>query len=128
MNFPLPEKPKLILVLGRICGPDGDVAVRLALDTGATYSVIDSEILALAGYDPVACGDRVRISTASGIEFCPRVVLSKFECLDRQVLDFPVLGHALPEGTAVDGLLGLDFLHGTRLTLDFKSGILSLTL
>jgi hypothetical protein len=38
------------------------------------------------------------------------------------VHNFPVLGHTLPPSAGVDGLLGLDFLRGQSLTLDFRSG------
>lgn len=36
------------------------------------------------------------------------------------------LCHDLPAEVRVDGLLGLDFLRGRRLTLDFRTGRLSL--
>jgi hypothetical protein len=39
---------------------------------------------------------------------------------------FPVLAYTLPPSLGVDGLLGLDFLRGLNLTLDFREGRMSL--
>jgi hypothetical protein len=39
---------------------------------------------------------------------------------------FPLLGYTLPESTTVDGVLGLGFFGGTRLTLDFRAGWITL--
>ena len=33
-----------------------------------------------------------------------------------------VVCHTLPPSAGVDGLLGLDFLRNSRLTIDFRSG------
>lgn len=46
---------------------------------------------------------------------------------DRQRKRFPVLCHTLPPSATVDGLLGLDFLRKRLLTIDFASGLVSLT-
>jgi hypothetical protein len=35
---------------------------------------------------------------------------------------FPVFCHTHPSATGVDGLLGLDFLRGRVLSLDFRTG------
>jgi hypothetical protein len=37
-------------------------------------------------------------------------------------MPFSVLAHTLPPSAGVDGLLGLDFLRGQVLTVDFRSG------
>jgi hypothetical protein len=37
-----------------------------------------------------------------------------------------VLSHALPPTTGIDGLLGLDFLRGSVLTIDFQNGQIDL--
>jgi hypothetical protein len=41
-------------------------------------------------------------------------------------LDIRVVGHTLPSGIPVDGLLGLDFLAGKRLTIDFRAQTIEL--
>jgi len=111
----------------RIYGPTGDTYLRLALDTGATSTVVNTALLVAVGYDPGVAPDRVRITTGSGVEFAPRVTMQKFEAAGRARNDFPVLAHTLPPSASVDGLLGLDFLRNHRLTVDFRNGKVSLT-
>ena len=38
----------------------------------------------------------------------------------------PLVCHTLPASAAVDGLLGLDFMRGKRLIIDFRTGIIDL--
>jgi predicted aspartyl protease len=100
--------------------------LRLALDTGATGTVVNVWMLVAVGYDPVLVPDRIQVTTASGVEFVPRIILNKLEALGQERTGFPVLCHTLPPSTGVDGLLGLDFFRGQRLTIDFSNGQLTL--
>ena len=52
--------------------------------------------------------------------------LAKISALGQDRIDFPVLAHTLPPGAGVDGLLGLDFFRGQFLTLDFRTGQITL--
>lgn len=79
-------------------------------------------MLVALGYDPALAPDRIQITTGSGVEFAPRVVLQKITALGLERTAFPVLGHTLPPSAAVDGLLGLDFFRGHVLTIDFRAG------
>ena len=107
-------------------GPSGTALLRLALDTGATSTLINVSPLVAIGYDPAVAATRVEVTTGSGVEFAARVILSKLTALGGQRLDFPVLAHTLPPSAGVDGLLGLDFLRGLVLTVDFPSGRITL--
>jgi len=126
MSFTFDPTDGPIFVLAQLWGKEADLAVHLALDTGATASVLGWETVVLLGYDPAATETRVQITTGSGIEFAPRVSIDKIEALGKERLNFPVLCHTLPPSAGVDGLLGLDFLRGYRLVLDFRTGTLSL--
>ena len=110
----------------RIHGPSGDVIARLALDTGATGTMVNWDVLLLVGYDPGAVQDRIQVTTGSSVEYVPQISLQRIESLDTERLDFPVLCHTLPPTAMVDGLLGLDFVRGKRLSIDFASGCLEL--
>lgn len=66
------------------------------------------------------------MTTGSGIEFVPRLPLLKIMALGEERAGLPVLAHTLPPSAGVDGLLGLDFLRGMRLTLNFRKGQVSL--
>lgn len=116
----------LLRVPVRLYGPDGTIRMLLALDTGANETMVNREPLAWLGYDPeTAIGPR-RITTASGIEVVPRIQVDRIVALGHARRNFAVLCHTLPPTASVDGVLGLDFLRGRRLTVDFREGLLNL--
>jgi hypothetical protein len=116
-------KEGLIVVPTRLWGPNGDTLVRLALDTGATGSVLNWDVVVLLGYDPATVPERVQMTTGSGVEFVPRIVIEKIEAIRQERRNFPILCHTMPPSTTVDGVLGLDFFRGYRLVLDFRMGL-----
>ncbi len=116
----------LIVVPTPMQGENSDPIVRLALDTGATSSMINWDIAVLLGYDPASVNERVQITTGSGVEFAPKIILNKIEVSGKSIENFRILCHTLPPSAMVDGLLGLDFFRGERLTLDFQAGIVNL--
>lgn len=124
MSFPFNSQQGLVVLPARLWGPEGDIILRLALDTGATYSLVSRGLLKLVGYDPGSAVTRVRITTASGVEYVPQVIIEKVEALGQERRRFPVLCHNLPPSANLDGLLGLDFFRGQRLAINFRSGIL----
>jgi predicted aspartyl protease len=67
----------LIVIPTRLYGSQGDTIVRLALDTGATTSMINWDIAVLLGYDPASVKERMQITTGSGVEFAPRITMKK---------------------------------------------------
>jgi predicted aspartyl protease len=113
----------LIVIPTRLYGSQGDIIVRLALDTGATSSMINWDIAVLLGYDPASVKERMQITTGSGVEFAPRITIKKIEVMGRSHENFLMLCHTLPPSATVDGLLGLDFFRGKRLILDLQLGI-----
>jgi len=126
MSFPFDPGQGLIVVSAEIWGPSGSVVLRLALDTGATGTVINAATLVAVGYDPALASERIQVTTGSGVEFAPRLLLDKMVALGREHREFPVLCHTLPPSAGVDGLLGLDFFRGESLTVDFRTGRLIL--
>lgn len=116
----------LIVVTARLYGPGGDRAVRVAVDTGASATIISTQILTLIGYDPAAAPRKVQITTGSGIELATRLTVDKLESLGQERLNFPVVAHTLPAATGIDGLLGLDFFRNQELTIDFRNGLITL--
>lgn len=117
----------LIVVGTRLWGPLGEFDVRLALDTGATITMVNAQILVSLGYDPALVTDRVRITTASGVEYAARLPISRIEALGRRRDEFQVLCYTLPPSTTVDGLLGLDFFRETSLRIDFRERFVELS-
>jgi hypothetical protein len=128
MSFPFNGQKGLVLVDVEVTGPLGTAPVNLALDTGATYSIINSPTLVALGFDPALFPNRLPVTTGSGIVVVPRIPLLKITALGQDRLGFPVLCHTLPPSAGIDGLLGLDFFRGRELTLDFNAGQITLTL
>ncbi len=123
MSLSFNPKEGLIVVPTRLWGPNGDTLVRLALDTGATGSVLNWDVVVLLGYDPATVPERVQMTTGSGVEFVPRIVIEKIEAIRQERRNFPILCHTMAPSTTVDGVLGLDFFRGYRLVLDFRMGL-----
>ena len=117
----------LIVVQSEVFGPSGSIILRLALDTGATGTMINVAPLTAVGYDPSLAPDRVQVTTGSGVEFAPRIVVAQMRAMGQERRGFPVLAHTLPPSASVDGLLGLDFLRGQIVTIDLQRGSVSLT-
>ena len=126
MSFAFDARKGLIIVSAELFGPTGSIVLRLALDTGATASMVNVGPLAAVGYDPSLVSGRVQVTTGSGVEYVPRIKVRCFKALGRKVRSFPILSHTLPPSAGVDGLLGLDFLRNRTLMIDFQRGKLSL--
>ena len=126
MSSPFDPGQGLIIVQAHLWGPNGTGTLRLGLDTGATETFVSVARLAFCGYGLSHVEERNPVTTGSGIESAPRVLVERIACLGQERSVFPVLAYTLPPGLGVDGLLGLDFLRGTKLTLDFREGRISL--
>ena len=126
MSISFDGQQGLVVVRTQVTGPSGIALVRLALDTGATRTLINTGLLVAVGYDPAATLERIEVTTGSGVEFAALVTISKIVAVGRELTDFPVLAHTLPPSASVDGVLGLDFLRGQVLRIDFPNGGLTL--
>ena len=126
MTFPFNPARGLIVVRAVLWGPAGRFGLRLALDTGATTTVVSRSALWEAGYDPTASTERSRVATGSGVETAPRISIHRIDALGQTRHSFPVLAHTMPLSGRVSGVLGLDFMRGYRLIIDFRAGCLTL--
>ena len=125
MTYSFDPRRGLVVVQAEVFGPSGSIVLRLALDTGATGTMINVAPLTGVGYDPSLAPTRVQVTTGSGIEFAPRITVTRMRTFGQERIDFPVLAHTLPPSASVDGLLGLDFLRGQVVTVDFRQGRIS---
>lgn len=116
----------VIVVKALLVGSKGDAQVDMALDTGATYTIVPWDVAEELGYDPVASRERVNLVTVSGTEGAPLITLEAVEVLGLRVPDVKVACHDLPHGSRVAGLLGLSFLREADLLIRFKDGELQL--
>jgi len=103
------------------------LVIPVALDTGASLTIISNDIMGRLGYDPANPAlDRQRIVTGSGIEYAPRTAVRSASAIGQKVAHLDVLCHDLPPESGVDGLLGLNFLRQFKLTIRFRKGIIDL--
>ena len=119
MSQPYDDGLGVVVVPAEVFGPSGSVVLRLAVDTGATQTMINVGLLAVAGYDPSLVPDRVQVTTGSGVEYAPRLSVDRIRVLGQERKNFPVLAHTLPPSAHIDGLLGLDYMKGQTLSIDF---------
>jgi len=120
-----PDAPVIVLSI-TLEGEDIEKKIDMALDTGATYTMIPWEIAEILGYNPGASKERVPLITASGVERAPVIILKSISVLGKDADNVQVVVHDLPEKSYVDGLLGLSFLKKFKLSIDFRAGILEL--
>lgn len=116
----------LILVEAEISGPTGRAGATLVLDTGATTTSLNANLLRSVGYDPDAATSFARLTTGTTVVTVPRLMLNRLGALGRHGIGLNVLAHNLPAEAAVDGLLGLDFFRSLLLTIDFRAGWITL--
>jgi predicted aspartyl protease len=116
---------KSIYVTGTLHGPAGLVDVTLALDTGATRTVISAPVLRLAGYDLRRPAGQATLTAATGRARAPLISIDALAALGhaRPLL---VAAHDLPATYRGHGLLGRDFFAGLVLTIDFARSTVSL--
>jgi predicted aspartyl protease len=103
------------------------LVIPVVLDTGASLTIVATDILAQRGYDPAdPLLGRQRIVTGSGVEYAPRITVRSATAIGQKVANLEVLSHDLPSESGVDGLLGLNFLKHFKLTIRFRKGIIEL--
>jgi clan AA aspartic protease (TIGR02281 family) len=101
--------------------------IRVALDTGATYTMIPWEIAEALGYKPEMSKEKVTLITASGVETAPLIEIKKIKFLGEGLDNVPVVCHDLPPKSYVTGLLGSSFLKHFKITIDYPKGIFEIS-
>ena len=126
MSDPFAPNQGPILIKAEVTGPARSMPLQLILDTGATSRLLDRSVLIALGFNLSQATTFVPMTTGSGVESVPRVVLTRFSILGQHRFEFPVLAHTLPASAQIFGLLGLDFLRGVDLRINFKTGQIDL--
>lgn len=109
---------------------DKKYELKMILDTGASNTTIDSNALYLLGYDLKDSIGIVEIETANGVVETEVFEIDFFSSMGMMKQDFQIqvydfLAHGI--FSDYNGLLGLDFLEGTKFCIDTKIDSITLT-
>ena len=109
-----------LLVLQLTCrGPRGTRILDVAMDTGATYTVIPVEAAIAIGCDPHRSVERIEIITAGSSIYVPVVTIPALTVLGYTLKSVKAVCHDLPPRSPVSGLLGLNVLRQFNVLLAF---------
>ncbi len=127
MIYQYKREPESGLILVNI-EIDKKYELKMILDTGATNTTVDSNVLYLLGYDLKDSIGLVEIETANGIIETDVFEINSFSSLgivknkfQIQVYDF--LAHGI--FSDYNGLLGLDFLDNKKFCIDTNSNTIT---
>ncbi len=106
--------------------------LSLVLDTGASHTVVDLNMILIAGYDKSLRLDKnVKVQTANKIIDADKFLLDEIKVMDRTISGFEVTTYdflAQDDVLNYDGVLGLDFFKDTQLLIDFKTSEITINL
>lgn len=127
-SFALPTDNDLIIINASI---KGKFKFRLALDTAATHTTIDSNVLYFSGYELQNSKGEQEIETSNGIIVVEIYEIEQLECLGIIKTDFEVqvydfLAHGIT--SEYDGVIGLNFLKEHKFCIDIVKGEISVEL
>jgi len=115
---PAPRRA-ILAVYAVVVGPRTWRSLKLAVDTGATYTMLPPDVLLDIGYNPTRATRSLELSTANGLVMVPLVRVQALKCLGLAVNKLDVVAHHLPPESPVEGLLGLDVLAHFQPFQDF---------
>ena len=98
--------------------------ILVALDTGASTTMIPPEVATDLGYD--ISNPNEQMITASGIVSAKRITVRQLTAIGETVENIDVVCHDLPEESIIEGLLGLDFLRHFDVNISFSNGTIEI--
>jgi len=102
---------------------NGGLKANLALDTGATITVVSQRIASHLALKALGAS---KVGTVGGIITVPRARLRSLKVGEAEVLDLVVSIHDFSTDPRIEGLLGLDFLKNFHVSLDARRQLLIL--
>lgn len=117
-SFELNSDEDLIIIEALV----DDYEIRLAIDTAATHTVIDFNVLLMLGYQETNAVKTILVETANGIMNTKIYKINTFSSLFKSKSNFEVISYDFLEKgllSTYDGVLGLDFFMNNVLTIDF---------
>ena len=118
-SFRLESDESLIHIFAKIANEEH----RLALDTGASNTVIDLAAIIVAGYSLSDAVDTVQLETGNGVVDAYVFKLKSFNALGLMKKDFEVCSYNFFGNNVysdIHGVLGLDFFMGIKFCIDLE--------
>jgi len=115
----------ILLCKTRVSNKKQCIFLKLAIDTGASITMVSIESVLAIGIDPTKSKRHIEITTASGTILVPVVKIPSFACLGVEVKNMDVVCHNLPPESTVEGLLGLNFLKNAKAIIDFSNNTIT---
>lgn len=105
------------------------VIAFVLLDTAASHTTVDANVLLMLGYNLQNAEGKSFVETSNGVIPVEDHLLKKLTCLGVERTDFVIqvydfLAHGVTSD--YDGVLGIDFLKGRKICIDFANGIISI--
>ena len=113
----------LISVTGRMIYGEERVTSPVVIDTGATHTIFDLNLLLMHGFHPTRKTPVVSVGTAGGVIQAYLTELSTLTCIGLERNCFPIMAYDfLLKGTVepYGGMIGLDFLENHKISIDLK--------
>lgn len=110
----------IILCKTKLQNKKQNIFLKLAVDTGASITMISIESALAIGIDPFKATRHIEITTTNGVILTPIITIPSFTCFGIDVKNMDVICHNLPAESSVEGLLGLNFLKSAKVSIDFS--------
>ena len=118
------EKHGSVVIVGATL--NGKTAVKLVLDTGASFTMISSATAKQLDIDPSQNTRTMPFQTANGLIQAPLISLDSISVAGLELKNLTAAVHDVMPDPTVAGLLGLNFLTNFRLDIDTEKGIVHL--
>ena len=123
IEFPFDPQDNLIVVPVEVHGESQLVTLNMAVDTGATWTILPIKTCSIIG---AVHQRRISIVTGSRVESAQLMTIPLIKAFGIDITNFKVVAHDLPSSLLVDGLLGMNFLKRVKLTIDFYKNVIKI--
>jgi len=117
-EYPLLREAGVLIAYVQLINGKRKRLVRLAVDTGATTTMIPPRAALAIGLHPERSTHSRETLTASGKELIPIIAVPQLKVFEKTLHHVTVACHELPSESPIDGLLGLNVLIPLRAVLD----------
>ncbi len=122
-SIPFEKHGSVVIVQATL---NGKAAVKLVLDTGATFTMISSTTAKELDIDTTQNTRSMPFQTANGTIQAPLISLDSISVAGLELKNLTAAVHDAMPDPAVAGLLGLNFLSNFRMDIDTENGMVHL--